>query len=216
MKEFYLIRHGQSGANAGQPAVSHDKEAITALGVEQAKITAGHLNKTPDLIVTSTYLRTHQTSAPTREKFPNARHEVWPIEEFHQLRDDMEHGLTIEKMIPLFHDHWGRYDPHFTHGHGTESWADLVGRTDAFEEHLRKTDAKIIYAFSHGFFIKTLLVKHAIGSTELTLNMQGLDSIMNGVFWVGNCAIVPGVVKDDGTVLIGKHSNEHIPAEMRT
>lgn len=216
MKDFYLIRHGQSRANAGYPAVTYDKEALTDLGHEQAKLTAGHLTKTPDIIVTSTYLRTHQTSAPTREKFPSAKHEIWPIEEFHQLDPDVERGLTIEKMIPLFYDHWSRYDPHFTYGNGAESWADLLGRVDSFESHLRATSANLIYAFSHGFFIKAFLVKHAIGDTELAMNMEGLDRLMNGVFWVGNCAITRGIVTDDGDIFVGRFSNDHIPEHMRT
>ncbi|MEM8859895.1 MAG: histidine phosphatase family protein [Chloroflexota bacterium] len=216
MKEFYLIRHGQSRANAGYPLLPNDKEPLTELGEEQAKMTAAHLKKTPDLIVTSTYFRTWQTSAPTREKFPSARHEVWPIEEFHQLTPEMEEGETVHELIPKFHEHWGRYDAHYVQGNGAESWADLVGRTDAFEDCLRQSDANLIYAFSHGFFIKTLLVKHAIGHRDLALNMQGLDDMMNGVFWVGNCAITKGVVTEEGEVLIGRYSNEHIPADMRT
>ncbi|MFT5193490.1 MAG: putative phosphoglycerate mutase [Cellvibrionaceae bacterium] len=216
MKDFYLIRHGQSRANAGFPAVSNDKEALTDLGKKQAKLTAAHLTKTPDLIVTSTYLRTHQTSAPTKERFPDAKHEIWPIEEFHQLNPLTEHGLTIEKMIPLFNHHWGRYNPHHSNGGGAESWADILGRVDAFENHLKNTSANLIYAFSHGFFIKTFLVKHALGNTELAMNMEGLDHLMNGVFWVGNCAITHGIVTDDGEILVGRYSNHHIPEPMRT
>ncbi len=49
MKDFYLIRHGQSRANAGFPAVSPYEEALTELGQEQARLTAAHLTKTPDL-----------------------------------------------------------------------------------------------------------------------------------------------------------------------
>ena len=216
MKDFYLIRHGQSRANAGYPAVSHDEESLTDLGQKQAELTAEHLTKTPDVIVTSTYLRTHQTSAPTRAKFPNVPHEIWPIEEFHQLDPDKEIGLTLERMIPLFYDHWSRYDPYFSNGNGAESWSNLLSRVDAFEDHLRKTPAKLVYAFSHGFFIKTFLVKHAIGDTELAMNMEGLDRVMNGVFWVGNCAITRGVVTDDGEILVGRFSNDHIPEHMRT
>lgn len=216
MKEFYLIRHGQSHANAGFPLVPDDQESLTKLGEQQARLTAEFLTKSPDLIVTSSYLRTWQTSAPTRAKFPKAKHEVWPIEEFHQLTPEMVDGVTIETLIPMFHEHWGRLDPHFSYNHKSESWANLVGRTDAFEECLRQAEANLIYAFSHGFFIKTLLVKHAIGTHDLTLNMEGLDDIMNGVFWVGNCAITKGVVTDAGEILLGRYSNEHIPAEMRT
>lgn len=216
MKEFYLIRHGQSRANAGFPLLPNDQEPLTDLGQEQAKLTAAHLKKTPDLIVTSCYLRTWQTSAPTREKFPSARHEEWPIEEFHQLPPEVEEGAVVHDLIPKFHEHWGKYDAHFTYSDETESWASLVGRTDEFENRLRQTDADLIYAFSHGFFIKALLVKHAVGHTNLALNMEGLDDMMNGVFWVGNCAITKGIVTDEGEILLGRYSNEHIPAAMRT
>lgn len=216
MKDFYLIRHGQSHANAGFPAVSYEDEALTPLGHEQAQITAAHLTKEPDLIVTSTYLRAQQTSAPTKAKFPNAQHEIWPIEEFHQIDPEVEEGLTVAQLIPLFHEHWRRHDPYYTQENGAESWADLLGRVEAFENHLRTTTAGRIYAFSHGFFIKAFLVKHIVGNQELALNMEGLDGLMNGVFWVGNCAITPGVVTDEGEILVGRFSNAHIPEPKRT
>ena len=98
MKEFYLIRHGQSHANAGYPLVPNDQESLTKLGERQAQITADFLTRTPDLIVTSSYLRTWQTSGPTREKFSNAKHEQWPIEEFHQLTPENSSQPNLHSM----------------------------------------------------------------------------------------------------------------------
>ena len=42
--------------------------------------------ETPSLIVTSLFLRTQQTAAPTIERFPDVPVEVWPIEEFTYLQ----------------------------------------------------------------------------------------------------------------------------------
>jgi broad specificity phosphatase PhoE len=44
---------------------------LTELGWSQAREVAANWTETPSLIVTSPYLRTQQTAAPTIERFPN-------------------------------------------------------------------------------------------------------------------------------------------------
>ncbi|MCL1962490.1 MAG: histidine phosphatase family protein, partial [Desulfovibrionaceae bacterium] len=87
-----FIRHGQSTGNAGVPC--HDLASIelTDLGHEQARDIAGSWTEAPSLIVTSPYLRTRQTAAPTMERFPDVPVEVWPIEEFTYLQPSRWNG----------------------------------------------------------------------------------------------------------------------------
>jgi hypothetical protein len=77
-----FIRHGQSTGNAGIPCHDLALLELTELGHKQAREVAASWTETPSLIVTSPYLRTHQTAAPTIERFPNVPVEVWPIQEF--------------------------------------------------------------------------------------------------------------------------------------
>ena len=78
-----FIRHGQSTGNAGLPSPDLASIALTELGHAQAHAVAAAWIETPALIVTSPYLRTQQTAAPTIARFPDVPVEVWPIEGVH-------------------------------------------------------------------------------------------------------------------------------------
>ncbi len=55
-------------------------------GWRQSREVAVGWTETPDLILTSPYLRTRQTATATIERFPNVPVGVWPIEEFTYLQ----------------------------------------------------------------------------------------------------------------------------------
>ncbi len=59
---------------------------LTELGWRQSREVAVGWTETPDLILTSPYLRTRQTATATIERFPNVPVGVWPIEEFTYLQ----------------------------------------------------------------------------------------------------------------------------------
>lgn len=65
-----FIRHGQSTGNAGVPSPDLASIALTELGDAQARAVAAAWIETPALIVTSPYLRTQKTAAPTSAHFP--------------------------------------------------------------------------------------------------------------------------------------------------
>ena len=73
-----FIRHGQSTANTGAPSDDIALIALTETGHGQARQLADRWTETPDLIVTSPFLRTQQTAQPTRARFPETPVEVWP------------------------------------------------------------------------------------------------------------------------------------------
>jgi broad specificity phosphatase PhoE len=66
-----FIRHGQSTGNAGIPCNDLSLLELTELGWRQSWEVAANWTETPDLIVTSPYLRTRQTAAATIERFSN-------------------------------------------------------------------------------------------------------------------------------------------------
>ena len=88
MKTVWLIRHGQSAANAGLVAAEPETIELTRQGTEQALQIAEKMISQPDLIVTSPFIRTLRTAEPSLVRYPDARHEQWPIHEFTYLSQD--------------------------------------------------------------------------------------------------------------------------------
>ena len=65
---IWLVRHGQSASNAGLPAVGHGEVPLTALGQEQAREVARRVDRQPDRLIVSPFLRAQETAAPIRER----------------------------------------------------------------------------------------------------------------------------------------------------
>jgi len=111
----------------------------------------------PDVIVTSPYLRTHQTAAPTVERFPKVPVEGWPIQEFTYFQPSRWNGtLSAERMLHI-ERYWAEADPEFCDGPGAESFHTLLDRAQAALDRLAShpTDA-LVYVFSHGQFIQAV------------------------------------------------------------
>ncbi|RZK44363.1 MAG: hypothetical protein EOO59_21950, partial [Hymenobacter sp.] len=64
-RRVVFIRHGQSTGNAGVPSPDLALIELTDLGWQQARAVAAGWAEAPTLLVTSPYLRTQQTAAPT-------------------------------------------------------------------------------------------------------------------------------------------------------
>jgi broad specificity phosphatase PhoE len=156
MKAIF-IRHGQSTGNAGIPCHDLALLELTETGWQQAREIAANWIETPGLIVTSPYLRTQQTAAPTIERFPDAPVEVWPIQEFTYLQPSRWNGTLSVERKPRIETYWKATDPKFCDGPGAESFATLLRRTEkALKrlESLRVNDSVLV--FSHGQFIQAV------------------------------------------------------------
>lgn len=108
-----FIRHGQSTGNAGIPCHDLALLELTELGWRQSREAAASWTETPDLIVTSPYLRTQQTAAATIERFPNVPVEVWPIQEFTYLQPSRWNGTLSSERMPHIERYWAAADPEF-------------------------------------------------------------------------------------------------------
>jgi broad specificity phosphatase PhoE len=82
MKEVWLIRHGESEANAGLASSDPALIPLTEKGYQQAVKVSTVISMIPSLIVFSPYLRTQQTAQPTMQLFPQAECQEWNIQEF--------------------------------------------------------------------------------------------------------------------------------------
>ncbi len=152
-----FIRHGQSTGNAGIPC--HDLSGIelTELGRRQSREVTASWAEAPELIVTSPYIRTQQTAAPTIERFPNVPVEVWPIQEFTYLQPSRWNGTLSAERMPHIERYWAEADPEFCDGEGAESFSTVLRRAEAALERLAAMpEGALVYVFSHGQFIQAV------------------------------------------------------------
>jgi broad specificity phosphatase PhoE len=152
-----FIRHGQSTGNAGLPSHDLARIELTELGRAQSRRVADEWVEAPTLIVTSPFLRTQQTAAPTVERFPGVPVEVWPIEEFTYLHPARWNGTSSAERLPYVESYWSGADPHYCDGEGAESFNALLRRAEAALTLLAALpDDALVYAFSHGQFIQAV------------------------------------------------------------
>lgn len=155
-----LIRNGESQSDAGLPTTSPERIELTALGIKQAESIAQYLQSQlyPDLIVTSSYVRTKQTATPTKLLFPEVPEEEWPVHEFTYLSSEEFRGLsTMEDRRPLVETYWEICDPTYVDGPGAESFDQFIGRVRDVIKRLKETSHDTIAIFSHEQFIRALL-----------------------------------------------------------
>ena len=169
MTILYLVRHGESLANAGHRTSDPAQIALTERGHRQAEnIVPLLLAAEPTLIVTSSYLRTKETSQPLLNQIPHVFHEEWPVHEFTYLSPNRCENMTSEERSPLVQQYWDRCDPFYVDGPGAESWANLVQRTINIRQHLEQySEKEKIIVFAHGQFIQMFLTL-LIGMPSIT------------------------------------------------
>jgi len=152
-----FIRHGQSTGNAGVPSPDLALIELTDLGWQQARAVAASWTERPTLLVTSPYLRTQQTAAPTIERFPDVPVAVWPVEEFTYLQPTRWNGTRAAERAPHLARYWGQADPAYCDGAGAESFGILLRRAEAALHQLAALPAaSLVYVFSHGQFIQAV------------------------------------------------------------
>ena len=191
-----FIRHGQSTGNAGIPTHDLSLLELTELGWSQAREVAESWTETPNLIITSPYLRTQQTAAPTIERFFDVPVAVWPIQEFTYLQPSRWNGTLSSERMPVIERYWAEADPEYCDGPGAESFAMLRRRAEETLERLADMDEDaLVYVFSHGQFIqavRSLAINREKGDRETMRDFwqRGNPAIANGELvrleWTGN------------------------------
>jgi broad specificity phosphatase PhoE len=126
-----FIRHGQSTGNVSIPRNDLSSIALTELGWQQARQIAADWREAPTLLITSPYLCTQQTAAPTQERFPDVPVEVWPVEEFTYLQPVRWNGTRSAERMPYLERYWHAADPAYLDGVGAESFSMLLRRVEA-------------------------------------------------------------------------------------
>lgn len=161
MPIILFIRHGESQSNAGEPTLCPHIVELTKKGKKQARAIAQFLQEaqlTPELIVTSSYMRTKQTAEPTRLAFPSIPEVEWPVHEFTYLSSWHEHISTIEDRQPAVKVYWEIADPEYIDetrpgSPKPESFKQFIERVRHVKDRLENTELDTIAIFSHEQFI---------------------------------------------------------------
>lgn len=163
----WLVRHGQSQANAGAATEHPSTIELTELGREQAREIAAKISGVPDQIIVSPFLRTTQTAQPLLDALfaRGVRVPVleWPIQEFTYLSPVRCRGTTAVDRKIWAQEYWHRADPDWEDGDGAESYRQLMSRVDNFSARLRATPGFSL-VFGHGMFFKAFLIGLEFGT----------------------------------------------------
>lgn len=149
---IFLIRHGESAANAGQATGDPAAISLTAAGEEQARLAAGKIDS-PTLIVSSPFERARATAQLLRDRYPNTPFGEWAIQEFTYLDPARCVGTTVSDRREWVREYWSRAAPHYLDGPGAETFAQFLLRVVKFLHRLKglPNDCRIAVV-GHGQF----------------------------------------------------------------
>jgi broad specificity phosphatase PhoE len=151
---IWLVRHGQSAANAGLPTEGHGDVPLTELGRQQACAMARRVERRPDLLIVSPFLRACATCEPIQARWPATRRETWPIQELTYLSPARCAGTTSATRRPLVDAYWRLCDPHYVDGSDAESFSAFSSRLRDFHQRLLALDCAYVIAVGHGQFFR--------------------------------------------------------------
>ena len=207
----WLIRHGESAANAGLPVSDFTQIPLTELGHQQAEIFAARFHELspdpPTLIVRSPYLRARQTAEPFIQRFPEIPVETWPVYEFTYLDPVVSAGLNERERGPLYARYWQHDDPHYREPNGAESFTDFMNRVrNMFHRLEQLPPGNRVAVFCHGYLMQAvrLLLLFPQRSDH---SMMSESRILNDTAPIPNTDILELRIQNGRTRLLGQ---EHI------
>lgn len=179
-KKIILVRHAESIANAGFQTSHAHSIPLSPKGLTQAEAIVNDFPIVPELIVTSSFLRTQQTAAPLISKTPDARVEVWDmIHEFTYLDREKQKNKTPEQRRPFAIAYWNQKDPFYRDGPEEESFYDLLKRIERFLEVLEQRKENTIAVFSHGQFLNALKIVKSLKTPVDQMTKEDLSLLMD-------------------------------------
>lgn len=162
----WLVRHGQSQANAGAATQHPSTIDLTDLGRTQAQRIAQSVTCVPDRIVVSPFQRTLLTAQPLIQRLLREGKQVpvlaWPIQEFTYLSPVRCQGTTAADRQVWAREYWERADPDWEDGDGAESYRQLMQRVERFSRQLAEQSG-LSFVFGHGMFFKAFVIGLSYG-----------------------------------------------------
>lgn len=146
--------------------------------------------QTPDLIVTSNYIRARQTAQATASRFPQAPIETWEIHEFAYLSPIILGTTTPQERKSIVQAYWEKCDPDYVHGEGAESFKAFLHRVKMMQKRIFENSNRFVVVFSHGYVIKAALWANLIGSSDVTSEYMRNFGAFHRSFDFPNCAML--------------------------
>ncbi|MBQ9563076.1 MAG: histidine phosphatase family protein [Lachnospiraceae bacterium] len=181
MKNFYVLRHGQTTANTEHRLQGHTDTHLNETGREQARHAGrvlARLGIRPDRVIVSPLVRVWET-AEEATGMPRDRFVIDP--RIIEMGFGVLEMITDDEMTETFYREFHVETDHYHAPEGGESFYDVIGRIGDFLETMRSLPetGETVLVVSHGAAI------HAM------ISYLNQDPITD--FWkihVGNCAIL--------------------------
>jgi broad specificity phosphatase PhoE len=163
--------------------------ALTELGREQACAVARRVDRRPDLLIVSPFLRARATCEPIQARWPATRSETWPIQELTYLSPARCNGTTSATRRPMVDAYWRRCDPHYVDGSDSESFSAFSNRLRDFHQRLLALDCAYVIAVGHGQFFRAYTMCLTDGFTVTPEWMARYRKVEMGKP-IANCEII--------------------------
>ncbi len=216
MTHIWLIRHAESESNAGHRTTDPANIPITSRGHEQARHVASAIPSQPNLLITSSYLRSKQTAEPLVHRYADIVQVEWPIQEFTYLTSERYQNFTTFDREPWKVDYWTRNDPSYVDGSGAESFTDLFGRIESCVASLSALDQNFVVMFGHGQFFRALLWYLLSGKRDISPTTMDQCRKFMYSFEMPNGAITKLQFEGKQTFWMSGLQTSHIPPQLLT
>ncbi|PCI29284.1 hypothetical protein COB52_02700 [Candidatus Kaiserbacteria bacterium] len=169
LKHIYLVRHGESRANA--TGIREGKDSpLTQKGEEQADFVAKRFENIPiEIVLSSHYKRAEQTGSRIAEKSGVPMEVIEGIHEREKpdsIRGKHINDPDVQVAMAKFEYSW-MHDSSVDSG---EHFSEIVERARNLAEVIKNRPEQHIVISSHGFFLK-LFVAHLLLGEYLTPDM---------------------------------------------
>lgn len=200
MSEIWFIRHAQSRANAGEVTDDTTNTELSAKGFQQREKLVEKIDREPQLVVATPFIRTQQTSEPTRKRYPQARYEIWDLHEFEMLAHEKYKNKTSVQRRPFAKKYWETLDPDFIDGPGAESFNMVTSRIKTSFQKLQQAPENFIVVFTHGRIMQImrfLIERSFMSNKEMMAAIPDYYQRQD----VANCEILRATANEKGIFL---------------
>jgi alpha-ribazole phosphatase len=163
---IYLVRHGQSQANAGGVTLENPSVPLTPLGEMQARTIASLLPPTLGTIWSSPFKRTLDTAAPYCARMGRSASTHDDLREFETVDTVQLRGSACEEREAVVAAYWMKSDPDHRSGPAAETFREFHERV-----------ARARHGFLPGLPDGTIIFGHGMWMALLFWQLWGFAAV---------------------------------------
>jgi broad specificity phosphatase PhoE len=187
---IWLVRHGESEANAGMVVSDYATIPLTARGHRQAEAVAEVCSPRPGWIARSPYTRAQQTAEALILRAPGTLVYDLPVQEFTYINPEACRNTDTATRQLLVDAYWSRMDPEYQDGDGAESFVQLLQRAQGFLQVVESW-AGFGVVYTHEQFIRAVLLTVMYHRTTPALVLMRRFFALRTGLPIPNASIVP-------------------------